>query len=251
LTLWWARLPVQRLIGSLIRAAGDAGCCSYPATARSVGQADKEARMVFGSRWQNDGSDGRPGRLGAVLLAILLALIGTLSTASSADREASVHIVRVNGAIGVGTGVMFREALAAAAQAKARLVVVEIDTPGGLVAATREIIKDILASPVPVAVFVSPSGARAASAGTYIAYAAHVVAMAPGTHLGAATPVQMSFPGMPQRPNQPAPQPAPQPADKSKPADGKSDMERKVLNDAVAYLRSLAQLRGRSDRGRS
>ncbi|MDP2331182.1 MAG: nodulation protein NfeD, partial [Reyranella sp.] len=116
---------------------------------------------------------------------------------------------------------------------------------GGLVSATRDIIQAILASPIPVAVYVAPAGARAASAGTYIAYAAHIAAMAPGTHLGAATPVQMGAPGAP------APAPAPQRRDGDKPAEGEgggqgSAMERKVMNDAVAYLRSLAQLRGRN-----
>jgi membrane-bound serine protease (ClpP class) len=118
------------------------------------------------------------------------------------------------------------------------LLVLRMDTPGGLVSATREVIGALLASPVPIVVFVAPAGARAASAGTYIAYAAHVAAMAPGTHLGAATPVQMGSP----------PAPAPQPrrageTPESAPADA---MERKVVNDAVAYMRSLAQLRGRN-----
>ena len=162
-----------------------------------------------------------------------------------ADQAGKVHVIKIKGAIGVGTGVMMTEAIETATRANAPLLVIELDTPGGLVAATREIIKNILASPVPVAVFVSPSGARAASAGTYIAYAAHIVAMAPGTHLGAATPVRMSMPGMPQQPQKPN-QPASE--DKSKPNDGKTAMERKILNDAIAYLRSLAQLRGRSEK---
>ena len=157
-------------------------------------------------------------------------------------EPAPVVVLDVKGAIGVGTGHMLEEAFARARAERAGLIVVRMDTPGGLVSATRDIIQAILASPIPVAVYVAPAGARAASAGTYIAYAAHIAAMAPGTHLGAATPVQMGAPGAP------AP---PQRRDGDKPAEGEGSgqggaMERKVMNDAVAYLRSLAQLRGRN-----
>jgi membrane-bound serine protease (ClpP class) len=133
---------------------------------------------------------------------------------------------------------LIEQAISRARSDRAGLVVLRLDTPGGLVSATRDIVGTILGSPVPIVVFVAPSGARAASAGTYIAYAAHIAAMAPGTHLGAATPVQMGAP----------PAPAPQPRrDGDKAESGPaSAMERKVLNDAVAYLRSLAQLRGRN-----
>ncbi|MGI9523633.1 MAG: NfeD family protein [Hyphomicrobiaceae bacterium] len=176
---------------------------------------------------------------------LILAMLGAVGFGATAraDRTSKVLVVQIKGPIGVGSSLLMSEALAEADTIGAPLVILEIDTPGGLVAATRTIIKSILASRVPVAVFVSPSGARAASAGTYIAYAAHIVAMAPGTHLGAATPVQMTFPGLPQqpRPMQPAPNDV-QPA-----TPGRSAMERKALNDAIAYLRALAQLRGRSE----
>ncbi|MFZ5781442.1 MAG: NfeD family protein [Pseudomonadota bacterium] len=183
---------------------------------------------------------------GVALMAALLGMVlpssvGHAQSPSDAGRPmraapAPVMVVDVVGAIGVGTAHLIEEVLARAKTERPGLVILRLDTPGGLVSATRTIIGAILASPVPVVAFVAPSGARAASAGTYIAYAAHVAAMAPGTHLGAATPVQMGAP----------PTPAPQPdRDESKGPSG-SAMERKVLNDAIAYLRSLAQLRGRN-----
>src|SRR5688572_29230313 len=116
----------------------------------------------------------------------------------------------------------------------ARLVVIKMDTPGGLDESMRHIIRDILASPVPVATYVAPQGARAASAGTYILYASHVAAMAPATNLGAATPVEI---GMPTS------EPTSRPASGSAPA--RDTRAEKQINDATAYIRSLAQLRAR------
>jgi membrane-bound serine protease (ClpP class) len=184
----------------------------------------------------------------ALILALLgLSLLAAAGHGQSGGRAPPIRaspppviVVDVKGAIGVGTVHLIEEALSRARSERAGMVVLRLDTPGGLVSATRDVIAAILASTVPVVVFVAPNGARAASAGTYIAYAAHVAAMAPGTHLGAATPVQMGAP--------PGPAPAPQPRrDGDKPErDAASAMERKVVNDAVAYLRSLAQLRGRN-----
>ena len=173
----------------------------------------------------------------------LILLAGTIlhgSSLAARSQSGPVVVAEIKGAIGVGTGYFINDALSFARAEKAQLVILKIDTPGGLVSATREIIQSILASSVPIAVFVSPSGARAASAGTYIAYAAHIVAMAPGTHLGAATPIQMGLPGLPQSPK-------PAPGSKEPKGDTAPDAAKsKMINDAVAYLRSLAQLRGRS-----
>jgi membrane-bound serine protease (ClpP class) len=180
----------------------------------------------------------------AALVAILLAAYSARLFVVSAEARASgpVMLVDVKGAIGVGTAYHLGIALKEARQQDAALIVIRLDTPGGLVAATRGIIQDILASPIPVAVWVAPSGARAASAGTYIAYAAHISAMAPGTHLGAATPIQLGAPGLPS----PSPKPAPGRPDEPGSGSKGRAMEQKVVNDAVAYLKALAQLRGRN-----
>ncbi|NOR40408.1 MAG: nodulation protein NfeD, partial [Gammaproteobacteria bacterium] len=117
-----------------------------------------------------------------------------------------------------------------------------MDTPGGLDTAMRDIIQDILVSPVPVASYVTPGGARAASAGTYILYASHLSAMAPGTNLGAATPVEIG--GIPEKDDLLKQKPGD--TENAQPADSKDAMESKRINDAAAYIRSLAQMRGRN-----
>jgi membrane-bound serine protease (ClpP class) len=154
-----------------------------------------------------------------------------------------VLLVDIKGAIGFAATSRLTKALEKAVAQDAVAVVLRLDTPGGLLSSTRELIQAILASRIPVVVYVAPSGARAASAGTYIMYAAHVAAMAPGTHLGAATPIPLGVPGMPGSPPRQKPAPG---ADKPAEPDPGTAADRKSLNDAIAYMRTLAQLRGRN-----
>ncbi|HEV8390392.1 MAG TPA: nodulation protein NfeD [Dongiaceae bacterium] len=160
-------------------------------------------------------------------------------------------VIDIEGAIGPAIADHVARQLDKADPARVGLVILRLDTPGGLDIAMRKIIRAELASPVPVVAYVAPSGARAASAGTYITYAASVAAMAPGTNLGAATPIVIG-----DMPELPAPEPAgpgkePPQKDGAKeepkqpPADADAST-RKMVNDAVAYIRSLAQLHGRN-----
>ncbi len=182
-------------------------------------------------------------------------------------------ILEINGAIGPATSRYIVHGLESAQKRGDRLVVIEMDTPGGLDTAMRDIIRAILASSVPVVAYVSPSGARAASAGTYILYASHIAAMAPATNLGAATPVPIG--GEPEPGSVPLPGGGPHPGERpagstpdrssagkgtDRDAEGSASgsgggepvnvphtaMGRKVVNDAVAYIRGLAELRGRN-----
>jgi membrane-bound serine protease (ClpP class) len=152
--------------------------------------------------------------------------------------------LEIRGAIGPATAQYIEHGLTVAQARGSPFVILEIDTPGGLASSMREIISAILAAPMPVVAYVAPPGARAASAGTYILYACHVAAMAPATNLGAATPVSIggSEPAPPAaNPTKSGKQAAPEPSGPPMSAE-----ERKVLNDSIAYIRGLAQLRGRN-----
>ena len=161
-----------------------------------------------------------------------------LSSIPAGSTERSIIQLSIDGIIGPATDDYVERALDSAAMGGAELVVIRMDTPGGLDTAMRAIIKNITNSRVPVASYVAPSGARAASAGTYILYASHIAAMAPGTNLGAATPVQLGGISPSDIPDIKAKQ-----KDEQPPAD---TMKQKSINDAVAYIQSLAQLRGRN-----
>ena len=183
--------------------------------------------------------------LAATALAGLISGACAEATDGKADRQAQVLMIDVKGAIGFVSMSHLERALQAAAARNASLLIVRLDTPGGLVSSTRDMIQAILSSSVPVAIYVAPSGARAASAGAYLAYAAHISAMAPATHIGAATPVQLGAPGMPGAPPQPKPSPSPD-QKPSGDSDSTTAMDRKIINDAVAYIRALAELRNRN-----
>jgi membrane-bound serine protease (ClpP class) len=180
---------------------------------------------------------------------VLIALCA-LTPTPARTAPAPVISLAVNGAIGPATADYVHRGIEVAQKQGAQLVVLKMDTPGGLDTSMRAIIKDILASSVPVAAFVAPGGARAASAGTYILYAAHVAAMAPATNLGAATPVAIGMSGGGKDDEGSERGPAKKgeggKAAKHDAADSANTMTRKQVNDASAYIRGLAQMRGRN-----
>lgn len=180
----------------------------------------------------------------AILAFLLASLLTTFATVARTEDIPASHalLIDVKGTIGFVSTNQLTRALEKAKADGASLLIMRLDTPGGLLTATRDMIQAMLASPIPIVVYVAPSGARAASAGTYLVFASHVAAMAPATHLGAATPIALGVPGLPGSPPPTKPSSAEKPA---APETGDAE-ERKSVNDAVAYLRTLAELRKRS-----
>ena len=190
--------------------------------------------------------------LRALQVLFAVTVIAFLPVGFSATPPA-VILLTLDGAVSPATADYTVRGIRKAADAGAGVVVLRMDTPGGLDTSMRQVIKEILAAPLPVVVFVGPSGARAASAGTYILYASHVAAMAPGTNLGAATPVQIGLGGEDDK------KPEDKAEKENKKRNGKkgadeegsgsstrNTLTRKQIHDAAAYIRSLAQLRGRN-----
>jgi membrane-bound serine protease (ClpP class) len=178
----------------------------------------------------------------ALVAAIaIVALVVSLFPGLAGESGKLALTISIDGAIGPASASYVKDALARASERRAEVVILRLNTPGGLNTSMREIIADVLASPVPVVGYVAPSGAHAASAGTYILYATHIAAMAPGTNIGAATPVQIGGPV----PGLPSGTPDKDSKDQ-KESEPKDAMTAKLTNDAVAFIRSLAELRGRN-----
>ncbi|MXW06662.1 MAG: nodulation protein NfeD [Gammaproteobacteria bacterium] len=180
----------------------------------------------------------------------LLLGAGFLVLGSSQLAANEVRVLTIEGAIGPATSHHISKALEKAADDNVELVVIRLDTPGGLVDSLRAIVQDVVSSPVPVCTYVAPNGARAASAGTYLSYASHISAMCPVSNIGSSTPVTMgstpnNVPGIPGTPDSPNESDEADDAQESDESDANA-MDRKILEDSVAYIKSLAELRGRN-----
>jgi membrane-bound serine protease (ClpP class) len=180
-------------------------------------------------------------------LSTLFALF-VLGSTPLAQADGIVILLDLEGAIGVATAEFIINGIEEAEDRDAELVIIRMDTPGGLVSPMRDIVKAILGSDVPVATYVSPDGARADSAGTYILLASHIAAMAPTTHLGAATPVALGGggPGKKDGSDDKDDSDDDEESDEKDATDSGSAMDKKVMNDAIAYIRGLAEAHGRN-----
>ena len=179
-------------------------------------------------------------------IALFAAFLLAISTVA-AHADTDVVVLNIKGAIGVATADYVLSGIDHAETSNADLIIIEMDTPGGLMAPMRDIVQAILGSSVPVATYVTPAGARADSAGTYILLASHIAAMNPTTHLGAATPVALGGGDAPAEDTSDKNSSEQESGDDAEPAPPPgAAMERKVLNDAIAYIRSLAERHDRN-----
>lgn len=196
--------------------------------------------------------------LTACIVGMVTVVIASAAS-SGAGEPPRVIVLELDGAVGPASSDYIRRGIEQAEASGAMLVILRMDTPGGLDTAMRDIISSILASRVPVASYVAPPGSRAASAGTYIMYASHVAAMAPATNLGSATPVSIMPGGIGGGEQPDESDDAEKGTGSDDDADGEQEeetappamrtaMERKVINDAAAYIKGLARLRGRNEK---